>query len=107
MATLTIEEAPVSGLEQVTFSAADALGDEAATGLGIALLVRNNDTVTRTVTVDTPGTVRGLAIENPAIAVPAGAIAVAPLIRQVFGSTAVITYDDATSLEVALIRLAR
>lgn len=108
MATLTIEDAPVTGLDSVTFVAATLAGDEAPTDVGTALLVRNGSAGTLGVLVATPGTVRGLSIEDPQIDVPAGEVGVIPLIRAVFGSLAQITYPGGvTSLEVAVVRLAR
>lgn len=108
MATLTIEEAPVTGLDDVTFQAADNLGDDAPTGAGLALLVKNTDTASKTVTITTPGTVRGLTIEDPQLSVPANTgLAVIPLLRSVFGSSASITYSAVTGLSVAVVRLAR
>lgn len=108
MAILTIQDADVSGLANVAFVAATALGDEVPTGAGVALLVRNTDVATKTVTINTPGTVRGLDIANPAVIVPATTgLAVIPMIRQVFGASAQITYSAVTGLTVAAVRLAR
>lgn len=108
MATLAIQEATVEGLDNVAFQAADTLGDDAPTGAGLALLVKNTDTAGKTVTVVTPGTVRGLDIEDPAMIVPATTgLAVLPLLRSVFGSTAAISYSAVTNLSVAVVRLAR
>lgn len=108
MATLTVQDVPVLGLSPIVFDAADAsLTDDVATGAGVALLVRNDDTVSHTATIDTPGTVRGLQIQNPDLVVAAGDLAIIRLASQVFGASAVITYDDVTSLFVAAVKLAR
>lgn len=107
MATLTVQDVPLTGLADVTFVAADVAGDDAATGVATALLVRNNDVAIKDVTVDTPGTVRGLGIENPLVTVPVNGLAVIPMVGSVFGSPASITYSAVDNLEVALIRLAR
>lgn len=109
MATLTVQDAPIDGgLGDVVFAAAAAGGDDAATGSGVFLVVRNGDTVVHTVTVTTPGTVRGLAIEDPLMSVPAsGGIGVMPLVRQVFGASAAWVYDAETSVDVAVVKLER
>jgi hypothetical protein len=107
MATLSVQDAPVSGLADVQFDAADVGGDEVATGAGVVLLVSNGSGSTRTVTVETPGTVRGLSVEDPDVVVPAGATAAIPMVRAVFGALAQITYDDETSVEVAAVKVAR
>lgn len=107
MAALTVQDAPAAGLAGVTFTAADVGGDTAPTGPGVVLLVRNDDASAHTATVETPGTVLGLEIEDPAVAVAAGGIGVVPLLRHVFGAAANITYDDVTSVSVAAVRMAR
>lgn len=108
MATLVVQDAPVTGLDSVTFVAATALGDDAPTGGGVLLLVRNTDATAKTVTVDTPGTVRGLTVENPDMTVPATTgLAIMPLVRQIFGASAAITYSAVTGVTVAAVRLAR
>ncbi|MGH9247954.1 MAG: hypothetical protein ACRD0W_00315 [Acidimicrobiales bacterium] len=108
MATLVVQDAPVTGLDSVTFAAASALGDDAPTGGGIVLLVRNTDAATKVVTVVTPGTVRGLTVEDPQMTVPATTgLAAMPLVRSVFGAAAAITYSAVTGVTVAVVRLAR
>jgi hypothetical protein len=107
MAALTAQDAPIGGLADVVFTAADTLGDDAVTGNAVALLIRNDDAAAKTVTIDTPGTVRGLDIENPALVVSAGELGVFPLVRQVFGASAAITYSAVTNLFVAVVKLAR
>ncbi len=107
MATLTVQKAPVIGLAQVSFQAATVSGDDALATAGAVLLVKNDDVSPHTVTVDTPGSVDGLDIENPAVAVAAGDIAAIPLVGRVFGSPVSWTYDAVTSLTVAAIQPAR
>lgn len=53
--------------------AADAAGDQFVAQPHTVLLVRNASAAAITVTLVTPGTTGGLAVEDPAIAVPAGA----------------------------------
>lgn len=107
MAALTVQDAPVTGLDSVTFVAADVAGDTVDSGAGVVLLVKNDDVSAHTATVDTPGTVSGLAIENPGLTVAASDQGAIPLPTGVFGATASITYDAVTSVTVAAIRLTR
>lgn len=92
----------------VPFVAASAGGDKAQTGSRFALLVKNGDTVTHTVTIVTPGTVDGLAISDRTVAVAAGAT-VAVLLKDTYNDPttglALITYDAVTSVTVAVVRL--
>lgn len=106
MATVTIQQAPVTGLAAVAFDPADALGDEVTSGPGVVLLVRNDDAVSHTVTVTTPGTVRGVAIDDPQVPVAAGDMAAVPMVRAVFGVTVAIDYDAVTSVSVAAVQVA-
>jgi hypothetical protein len=108
MATLAVQDAPVTGLDSVVFTAAAAGGDEAPTGGGVVLLVRNTDGTSKTVTVATPGTVRGLTVEDPVMTVPATTgLAAMPLVRSVFGAMAQVTYSAVTGVSVAAVKLAR
>lgn len=51
---------------------------------------------------------RGLAIEDPQMIVPATTgLAVMPLLRSVFGAAAAVSYSVVTGLSVAVVRLAR
>lgn len=107
MAELTVQDAPVTGLDGINFTAADVAGDTVETGSGVALLVRNGDTVSHTATVEAPGSVYGLSIQDATLPVAASAQGAIPLVAGAFGSTASITYDDVTAVDVAAIRLAR
>jgi hypothetical protein len=107
MATLTLQQAPVTGLADLVFDPADALGDDVPAAAGAALLVRNDDGTSKTVTVTTPGTVSGLAIEDPQVVIAAGDIAVIPLVSRVFGSTVQVAYSAVTSVTVAAVQVAR
>lgn len=107
MATLTLQQVPVTGLAAVTFVAADALGDDVKATACAALLVKNDDTVSHTVTVTSPGTVRGLAIEDPQVVIAAGDMGAVPLVRAVFGDPVTVDYDAVTSVTVAAIEIAR
>lgn len=107
MATLTLQQVPVTGLAAVTFVTADALGDEVKATASAALLVKNDSAGAVTVTVTSPGTVRGLAIEDPQVVIAAGDMGAVPLVRAVFGDPVTVDYDDATALTVAAIEIAR
>lgn len=108
MAVLSVQQVPVSGLAGISFAAADVAGDDVAAGVSSAVLVKNDDTVAHTVTLTTPGTVSGLAIEDPSISIAAGAIGAFPLAGRVFGSPVMVDYGGAvTGVTVAAIQLAR
>ncbi|MFF2774856.1 hypothetical protein ACFVU3_08095 [Streptomyces sp. NPDC058052] len=88
--------------------AATALGDTAPCGPGRFLAVINADASPHTVTVVTPGTVDGLAIEDLAVTVAASKTAIIPLPRRPFaGGTgrAAITYDAVTAVKVAVLEI--
>lgn len=104
MATLDLQDIPVTGLANVVFIAATGAGDEIITGPGAILLIRNDDAAGKMITIDTPITVRGLEVENPTITVAAGDFGAFTVIRNVFGRSAQITYDAVTNLFVAAIR---
>ncbi|MFE9737339.1 hypothetical protein [Streptomyces sp. NPDC006477] len=111
MAALNLTAVPVDGgvpdLAAVAVAAA-ALGDTAPCGPGRFLAVINGGGVSRTVTVATPGTVDGLAIEDLAVTVAAGDTALIPLPRVPFAGTngrAAVTYDAVTSVTVAVLEL--
>lgn len=111
MADLTLTAAPVDGGVSLDASAvaAAAGGDTAPTGDRRFLYVANGDTVAHTATVVTPGTVSGLDIADAALTVAAGEAGVLPLPR-VFAAgdgRATVTYDDVTSVTVAVFELGR
>lgn len=107
MATIPVQQAPVTGLDTVVFAA--AVGPDSATsGVCTVLLVKNDDAAAKTVTVVSPGTVSGLQIEDPAVVVPAGEIGAVPLVGRVFGATASWDYSpDVTNVSVAVVQLDR
>ncbi len=108
MATLPVQQVPVRGLANVAFAAANAGGDDVPSGVASALLVRNTDATAKTVTITTPGTVDGLAIEDPAVIVPATTgFAVIPLVGRLYGASVLIAYSAVTGVTVAAIQLAR
>ncbi|MGH3933641.1 MAG: hypothetical protein ACRDS1_01430 [Pseudonocardiaceae bacterium] len=107
MATLVSQTAPVGGLEP-TLAAAAAGGDKAPIGNRRFLLVRNGHTATQDVTIDTPGTTKGIAVANPVHTVDAnGGLLVVPLddIYRGADGLASVTYVGVTALTVAVIDL--
>jgi hypothetical protein len=108
MALLTVTDAPLTGLANIPLTAAAVSGDEAPSGVGVILVIKNTDAATKTVTVTTPGTVSGLAIADISVVVPATTgIAIIPLIGRFVGSLAAITYSAVTGVTVGVVRVAR
>lgn len=110
MAVLTAQDAPVAGLDTVSWTPASASGDEAPTGTGMVLLVRNDDAAAHTLTLATPGTVRGIPVQDVDVTIPAGEVAVVPLssvYRNPALRRAALSWDGVTSVDVAVVRLPR
>ncbi|WP_432124061.1 hypothetical protein [Streptomyces sp. C10-9-1] len=107
MAALTTTVVGLDGAA-VPFASAAGGGDDCQTGTGVLLMVRNGDSSSHTVTLVTPGTVNGLAIADRPVPVAAGAVAAIPVTsdyRDPSTGRASITYDDVTSVDVAVIRV--
>lgn len=79
MALLAIQPSSVNGLAYT--STAAAASDTFPCGSNLALLVENSNAATRTITVSTPGTYRGLAVPDPAptIGATTGRLLIGPL----------------------------
>ncbi|WP_156722666.1 hypothetical protein [Streptomyces apocyni] len=110
MADLSLTTVPVdAGIADVAgqAAAADAGGDTAPVGPHRFLYVANADASPHTVTVATPGTVKGLAVADASLVVAAGDHGILPLNNVYRGATgrAAITYDDVTSVTVAAFEL--
>lgn len=110
MADLSLIPVPVAtGIIDVAAQAvaAAALGDSALTGPGRFLYVANGDASAKTITVATPGTVKGLAVADASLVVAAGDHAIIPLTDVYRGATgrAAITYSAVTSVTVASFEL--
>lgn len=109
MAILAVTNVPVAtGVTVATVPAASG-GDEAPTGPGRFLYVKNASAGSVTVTVVTPGTVSGLAIADASLVVAAGASGIIPL-ANIFANAlgrAPITYSAVTSVTVGVFELAR
>jgi hypothetical protein len=107
MAALTTKIIGLDGTA-VTYADAASGGDTCETGPGVALLIKNGDASSHTVTLETPGTYKGLAIADRAVAVAAGAeaaVLVTSDYRDPSTGLASITYDSVTSVTVAVIRV--
>lgn len=108
MAVLAAQPLPVPGLAEVVFTAAAAGGDEAPCGRGLLLLVRNGDASSHTLTITTPGTVRGIPIDDVDVVIADGSIAAVPLAtvyRNQSTLRASLSYDAVTSVDVAVVQL--
>jgi hypothetical protein len=91
-----------------TYSSAAGGGDTVKTGATTFLHVKNAHSSPQTVTIATPGTVNGLAIEDLAIAVPnAGERMIGPIddVFRASNGLASITYSGVTALTIAAIRI--
>jgi hypothetical protein len=110
MADLSLTSVPIDGgLADVAGAAVAAAGggDTAPVGPGRFLYVANADASPHTATIASPGTVKGLDVENPALVVAAGDHGIIPLPRMLAGTDgrAAITYDAVTSVTVAVLEL--
>lgn len=88
-------------------AAAASGGDTADVGPGKFLVVFNGDGSAKTVTIDTPGTVSGLAIAQGTYVIQTLDVCIIPLANVFRGSTgrAAITYSAVTSVTVGVFEL--
>lgn len=109
MAVLAAQDVAVTGLDEIVFAAAAAGGDEAPCGRGIVLLVANGDASSHTLTVTTPGTVKGIPIDDVEVAIAAGETAAVPMDALAYRSPstlrASLSYDAVTDVTVAVLAL--
>jgi len=106
MAALTTQVL-VPGGAASTLTDATSGGDTCAAGEGIFLEVDNGSAAAVTVTLATPGTVEGLAIDDRAVSIPAGErwkIPVPRLFAKADGQCD-ITYSSATTVTVACFKI--
>lgn len=99
MATLPTQVVPHTGLSPA-YTAVTAGGDKAATGAGVALIVKNGDAASHTVTLAVPETVDSLAVSSRTVSVAAGGEQVIPLLdlyKDPSDGLASITYDGAVT----------
>jgi len=87
--------------------AATSGGDTTEVGPGKFLAILNSDASSKTVTLDTPGTVSGLAIAQGTYVVAAGKTCIVPLANVFRGATgrASVTYSAVTSVTVGVFEL--
>lgn len=109
MAALPLQRIALDGgavLDDIDTAAAGG-GDTAPVGPNRALYVKNGGGSQITVTLTTPGEVRGMAVADPVLTLAAGASGIIPLGRIFAGTTgrAAITYSGVTSVTVAAIEL--
>lgn len=107
MAELTVQSVDLSGLTP-TFSACDSAGDTFKNKIGRAVLYfKNGDTADKTVTVTSLKECSQGYIHNVVVTVPTGGeLVVGPFNVVRFNDTSQevsITYDDVTSLTVAVL----
>lgn len=111
MANLTTQTIAVgSGLAdlEAALGAAAGGGDTAEVGSGLLFAVKNGDASSKTITVSTPGTYKGLAIPDVALVVAAGKLGLLPLSQELFQGAdgrAAVTYSAVTSVTVGVFRL--
>jgi len=109
MATLTTQTITRAGLGP-TYATAAGGGDKCKPGDRVFLHVKNGHSSAQTVTVVTPGTFDGQAIEDLAVSVPnAGERMIGPITPSLFRNSAdglaSITYSGVTSLTIAVIQI--
>lgn len=89
-------------------TAADAQGQFVTWARDLALVVRNSDASSKTITLNVPATVNGLTIPNRPVTVATNSTQIIPLgateYRQIDG-TVTIDYSAVTSVTVGVIRL--
>lgn len=103
----TLQTQTIGDGVEIEFAAASLGGDKCRTGDGVRLLLKNDDAASTTVTIATPGTVDGLAIDDRVVTVAAGkieAVSVKDLYRDKATGLASITYSSVTDLGVAVVR---
>lgn len=104
MAVLTVQELHgAAGRAGVTpsFTAAGGSGDTCPNDERTFLEVKNGSGASIDVTIETPGTVDGLAITDRVVAVPAsGDKMIGPFPKQYYSDTLDITYSSVTSVTV-------
>lgn len=108
MATLSVEQVVISGLAP-TQNSADAGGDDFLNNGNIILRVENGSGVSINVTITSPASVQGLAVEDPVIAVAAGAAKfIGPFPPSLFNDSTgkvAVDYSAATSVTVEVLEI--
>lgn len=107
MATLQAQVVPHGGLSPA-YTPASGGGDKTPCGGGVALVVKNTDASAHTVTLAVPEKVDSLTVQSRTVSVPASGETVIPLLglyEDPATGLASVTYDAATGLTVAVIRV--
>lgn len=109
MAVIAPQEPDVTGLDP-TYAAAESGGDSFEHDRGLLLHVSNGDGSSHTVTVVSQfPTEPGIDSDDVAVAIPAGESRfIGPFSSRVFADSEnmiQVTYDDVTSVEVALLKV--
>ena len=107
MATLTVQKADFDGLN-ATYDPADVAGDQFAWGSNIALIVKNDDASSHTVTITSQrAATQGYTTADTTVTVPAGEERIiGGLLRDAFRDSdgfVQVSYDAVTSVTVAAI----
>jgi hypothetical protein len=107
MATRATETIAATGTEATYHPATASTGDKVAAVDGTILHVKNGGVGATTVTIDTPGSVEGLAIANREVAIPAGEdrfIALSKVYRNQADGLATFVCAPETSVTFAVVR---
>lgn len=108
MATLAAQQVSLAGLN-ATQNAAAGGGDDFLNNGNIILRVNNGDVSPTTVTITTPAKVHGVAIDDPAITVPAGEFRfIGPFPPALFNNSTgkvALAYTNVTSVTVEVLEI--
>lgn len=108
MAALTVNQIDLGGVEYALESAA-AGGDTFVNNGKSIFVIDNADASPHTVTFNTPGKIKGVDIDNPAVTIPAGETHfIGPFDTSIFNGatgTVAVTYDGVTSVTVGVFSL--
>jgi hypothetical protein len=110
MAALNTHTVPLQGLAlDAQLVPASSGGDDAQTGTGVFLALKNGDAGPHTATLHVPATVDGdLTISSRVVTIAAGTTELIPLTdryRNPATGRASITYDAVTAVSVAVVRV--
>lgn len=105
---LTVQDVERSGLEP-SYTAANADGDSFKNNGRVVLHAKNGSGAPITATIQTPGTVDGLAVSDRTVAIPAGEERIMgvfpPADYNQSNGEVYVDYSDVTSLTVAALRI--
>lgn len=107
MATRATETIAATGTEATYHAATASTGDKVAATDGTILHIKNGGGAPTTVTIDTPGSVEGLAIANREVTIPAGEdwfVALSKVYRNPSDGLATFVCAPETSVTFAVVR---